>query len=77
MSVGSILGGIVALIKAIPILNSWFQQLMAKWMESQTQDTLDAISDAAAFAARASTQVERFEAAKRWQKALQRPRVLP
>jgi len=43
---------------------------------AQTQ-TLSAIADAAALAAHATTDEERYAAADAWQKALSRPRITP
>lgn len=74
MTAGAIFTAIVALVQAIPIVDSWFRQLIAAWIDKQAQETLSAISDAAALAARATTDDERYAASVAWQKALQRPR---
>lgn len=77
MTAGAIFSAIVALIQAIPIVEGWFQQLIAAWMAKQARDTLSAIADAAALAAHATTDDERYQASAAWQKALQRPRQSP
>lgn len=77
MTVAGFLAGLVAFIKAVPIIDGWFQQMIAFWMNGQTNSTLSAISDASAFAARASTDADRYAASAKWQAALSRPRQLP
>lgn len=77
ITAGAIFSAIVAAIQAIPIVDQWFQQLMIYWMNAQTQATKSAIADAAAAAARATTDDERYKADAQWQLALQRQRILP
>ncbi len=77
ITVGSVFSAIVGAIKAVPIIDGWFQQLMAVWMNGQTNATLANIADAAAFAARAETDEQRYQAAEKWRQALMRPRILP
>lgn len=69
--------GAVGLIKAIPVLDSWFQQIVALWMTAQTAETLAAVADAAALGARAQTDTDRYAAAAKWREALSRSRQLP
>lgn len=71
----TVISAILSIIKAIPTVDSWFQQLMAAYVLQQQAETLSAISDAAALAARATTDEERFAAALAWKNALSRPRV--
>jgi hypothetical protein len=66
---------IAAAIKAIPIIDSWFQKIVAAWMNGQQKQTMTQIIDAAAFAARADTDELRYQASEKWRKALSRPRV--
>lgn len=77
MTASAIIGGIVGIIKAIPIIDSWFGQLVAAWMAMQTQKTLSGIADAAALGARAATDTDRFKAAEKWREALSQPRYIP
>jgi hypothetical protein len=76
MTVGAILGGIIAFLKAIPILDGWFQQLLALYITSQDQATQSKLVDAAALGAKAQTDADRFAAAEAWQTALKRTRVI-
>lgn len=71
----SIFGGIVSLLKAIPIIDGWFRQFMAYYLAQQERATLAQIQDAAAASMRAQSDEERFKAARQWQAALSRPRV--
>jgi hypothetical protein len=77
VTVSSVFATIAAAIKAIPIVDSWFRQIVAAWMQSQTRATLSDITDAASFAARAETDEQRYIAAEKWRQALSRSRVLP
>ena len=71
----SFIAGLVAFAKAVPIIDGWVQQFIAAYIMTQTQDTLSKIQDAAALAARANTDAERFAAADAWAAALSRTRV--
>jgi hypothetical protein len=75
MSASAIIGGVIAFFKAVPILDSWLQQLIALYVTGCQQKTLTMILDAASFAARAKTQDERFQAAQLWRDALSRDRI--
>lgn len=75
ITAGAIFSAIVGGIKAIPILDGWFQQLIALYVTTETASTLSAIADAAALAARAQTDTDRYAASAAWQKALQSSRV--
>lgn len=77
MTTSAIIGGILGIIKAIPIVNDWFNQLVAAYLAAQTSATLSAIADAAAFSGRAVTDADRYAAAASWQSALSRSRVSP
>ena len=67
---------LIAVIKAIPALESLFQSLISEYVRGQTASTLSKIADAAALAARATTDEERYAASAAWQLALQRTRQL-
>lgn len=77
MTATAIFSAIVAAIKAIPIINDWFNQLISAYLTMQTSATLSAISDAAALAARSQSDDDRFAASAAWQKALSRDRQIP
>lgn len=77
MTLSMLFSAIVGAIKAVPIIDGWFQQLIAAWMNGQTDETLGQIADAAAFAARADSDELRYQASEKWRKALSRSRVLP
>jgi hypothetical protein len=73
----AIISAIVGVIKAVPIIDSWFQQIIAFYMSTQTNETLSEIADAAALSAHATSEEERYVAAEAWRKAMSRPRILP
>lgn len=77
ITAASIFSAIVAAIQAIPIINSWFEQLIAAWMASQTTSTLTKISDAADAGASAKTDADRYAASQKWITALSSSRMLP
>lgn len=72
----AILTGIVAFIRAIPIVDKWVQMLISAYMQAQTADVLAAVADAAAMGARAKTDDDRYKSAIAWQSALSKSRVL-
>jgi hypothetical protein len=69
------LEALVAAIRAIPILDSWFVQLLSIYITSATEKTRTEIVDVAALSAKATTDGDRYEAAKKWQDALSRDRI--
>ena len=75
MSISVILGGIVAFIKAVPVINSWIEMLIAAYITSCQQQTLSKIADAAALAAKAKTDDDRYQAVTAWRIALSSQRV--
>lgn len=75
LTAGAIFDAIIGAIRAVPIIDGWFQQLIATWMMVQTQATLGKITDAAAFAAKAQTDADRYAASAKWQQALQQDKV--
>lgn len=64
---------------AIPKIAGYVEQIVsaitAWYVGRQKAETLSKIADAAAFAARAQTDEERYQAAEKWRSALSRPRV--
>jgi hypothetical protein len=77
MTAAGVISAIVATIKAMPILDGWFRQIVAAWMQGQEKATMSAIVDAAASAARAESDADRYAAAEKWRVALSRSRILP
>jgi hypothetical protein len=77
MSVATILSALAA----IPSLTSFIETVAASvtlwYCQRANNQTLSAISDAAALSSAATTDDERFAAAQAWQKALSNPRVTP
>lgn len=71
----SILNGLAAIPKIADYLNQAIQTIVTWWIQRQQKETLAAISDAAAFAARAENEEQRFEALAKWQAALMRGRI--
>lgn len=72
-----LLNAIAAVPKIVGYVESFAAAVVSWYIGRQTTATLKAISDAAAFSARAKTQEERFNAAKLWRDALSRPRIGP
>lgn len=66
-------------LAAIPAILGYvekFASAVTLWYISRQNNlTLSAISDAAALAARANSEDERYAAAQKWQEVLSRPRV--
>lgn len=76
ITAGMVFQAIAGAIKAIPLIDGWFQQIMTAWMDGQSKATHSAIVDAAAFASRAVTDADRYAAAEKWRKALSRSRIM-
>ncbi len=77
MTLLALFQAIVGAIKAVPIIDSWFSQIVSLYVTSMNQATSAKIVDAAALAARATNDDERYKAAKAWMDALSRPRIDP
>ncbi len=77
MSIALLLNALVAIPQIASLVES-FASAVTLWFcqRAQTQ-TLQAISDAAALAARAQSDEERYASAQAWQAALSRPRITP
>lgn len=73
--VGTILNLLVAIPKAIGLVESFAREVVFWWVSRQKADVLGKIVDAAAFAQRAGSQEERVNAARKWQDALSQPRT--
>ena len=70
----TILNALIAIPKIADLVMSAVSQIVSWYVQKQTSDTLAAISDAAAFAARAQTDDDRMQAAQKWRDALSNPR---
>lgn len=75
MTASAIFSAIIAAIKAIPIVEEWYQRLMVAYISALDAKTQGMIADAAAIGANAQTDEDRFNASKAWQDALIRPRI--
>lgn len=71
----ALLNALVAIPKIGDLVTSAVSGAVMWYVSRQNNETLSEIADAAAMAARATTDDERYKAAEAWQKALQRPRV--
>ncbi len=66
----------LAEIKALADYVNQFASAVTQWyIQKQKAETLSLIADAAALAARASTDEERYQASEKWRLALSRNRV--
>lgn len=76
-TVSAILSALAAIPKILGFVES-FARAVTLWYVGRAQAQTHAeIADAAAYAARATTDEERYLAAEKWQKALSRPRITP
>lgn len=75
MSITLILNALVAIPKIASYVESFATGVITWYVQRQNNQTLSMISDAAALAARAQTDGDRYAAAQAWQNALTRPRV--
>lgn len=71
----AILQALVALPKIGELVAGMIQQIVVWYLQKQQGDTLAAIADAAATAARATNEAERFAAAQKWVDALARGKI--
>lgn len=72
-----ILSALIAIPKIADLVMAAVSQVVLWYVGRQQAETLSMISDAAALAARASTDDERYAAALAWKNALSRPRITP
>ena len=72
----AIFNGLAAIPKIAGYVESFAAAVTSWYCQRQTAATLSQIADAAALAAGASTDADRFKAAQAWQTALSRPRTL-
>jgi hypothetical protein len=71
----ALLTALAAIPEAIALVEEIASAVTLWWMQRQSNETLAAISDAAALSAKAQSDEDRYQAAARWQSALSRPRV--
>jgi len=72
----AILNALVAIPKIAGYVQTFASAVVSWYVSRQTQETLSAIADAAALAANAKTDDEKFAAAQKWQTALAMGRVV-
>lgn len=70
----AILNALIAIPKIASLVMTAVSDIVAWYVQKQTSDTLAAIADAAAFAAKAQTDDDRYQAAQKWRDALSRDR---
>jgi hypothetical protein len=58
------------------LVNAIVAQVILWYVKTQKTETLHQFADAAAFAARASTDEERYQASEKWKLVLSRPRLI-
>lgn len=75
MTVGSILTALAAIPQILGYIEAFAGAVTLWYVQRQQSQALAAIADAAALAARAKNDDERFQAAEAWQAALSRPRT--
>ncbi len=73
----TILNALAAIPQILGYVEKFASAVTAWYCQRATNETLQAISDAAALAARATTDAERYAAAQAWQAALSTPRITP
>lgn len=74
MTVTAVFSAIMAILKAIPILNDWVAKFIAFYIDTANAKTKKDFVDAASASVSAKTQEDRFKAAELWQKALKNSR---
>lgn len=75
MTVGAILSALAAIPAILGYVETFAGAVVLWYVQRAQTETLSAISDAAALAARAKTDDDRYKAAAAWQAALSKPRV--
>jgi hypothetical protein len=71
----TILNALIAIPKIVGYVEQFASQVTLWWVQRQTTATLSQIADAAALAAHAQTDGDRYAASQAWEKALSNPRV--
>ena len=71
----ALLNALAAIPAIAGYLNQVIQTIALWYVQKQQTDALSAIADAAAFAARAQSDDDRYAAAQKWRDALSRARV--
>lgn len=73
--IGKLLEALIAVPKLASYIEAAVKEIVLWYVQRETAETHQMIADAAATAARAQTQEERFHAAELWRRALSRPRI--
>ena len=73
----SILNALTAIPQILGYVEAFAAAVTGWYVQRQKAETLSKIADAAALAARAQTDQDRYAAAQAWQVALARPRITP
>lgn len=71
----TILNALIAIPQIAGYVESAVQAIVLWYVQRANNETLSAIADASALAAKANTDEERYAAAQAWQAALTKPRV--
>ena len=77
MTIGTILSALIAIPKIGTLVSNAVSAVVLWYCQNATNQTLSAIADAAALAAKAQTDDERYAAAAAWSAALSRSRITP
>lgn len=73
--IGSILSALAAIPSILKYVELFASAVSLWWVQRQTTANLQAIADAAALAARAKTDEDRYKAAEAWRAALSNSRI--
>ena len=77
MTIGAILSALAAIPQILSLVESFASSVVLWYCQRATNETLQAIANAAALGARAQTDAERYAVAQAWSAALAKPRVSP
>lgn len=75
MNIALVLNALVSIPKIAGYVEQAVQAIVMWYVQTSTKETLSAISDVAAVAARAKTDEDRYASALAWKSALSRPRI--
>jgi hypothetical protein len=71
----TILQALIQIPSMVATVDKWVSEVLTWWLSRQKAQALASIADAAASAARAETQEERYASLEKWRVALSKPRV--
>jgi len=75
VTISSVLTALAAIPQIAGYIQSFASAVVLWYVNSQNNEALAAIADAAALGAKAKTDADRYAAALAWQNALNKPRV--